>query len=105
MELKLWTSTEEITHGGISAPYTFSAKEVLLSLIPKVNPVASYTLNDIRLRMKMLDILEDATEDMEIELSKEMCALLVRLMDGVQFTIASEELIKLYDLLKKGADG
>ena len=102
MDFQLWETKETITIGKTPQEVDFSAKEVLLSILPEAAGRANgYTIQDLKARKELIEILEQADPNSSIVLNKQHIELLVKRMGACTFPFAVDNLIKLNDNLNQ----
>jgi len=99
MKLQLWKETEKHVIGGQEVDFAFDTAEVLKSLVPGHDSAFGYTVENIRQRGKLLDQLVEGAE--EIEVSKEMAAMLLERIKNYRVSVPSLNMVKLSELLEK----
>lgn len=100
-KLKLWVAQETHNIMGTAQQVDFSAKSTIHSLLPSFDSALGYTVEDIRQRSKLMDRLDEAAEDGEIEITKEMAELLIKRLEHYRVTVPSINLVKLEEQLKQ----
>ena len=97
MRLTLWSAVENINIDKGTIPIKFTAKSTLLTSLGAQRDKTGWTIAQMRERIKVLDILHEAKDDSEIELTKEQLMFLSESLNNTQFVFALDNTLILAD--------
>lgn len=76
----------------------FKTREILKIVVSQPLPNQGITVDDMRRRCRILEVLEKLEDDSDVMLLEDADhAVLVRLMNGFQFGVADSRLLKVID--------
>lgn len=101
MTLQLWKADEQVAILGQERTLNFSARELLLSVLPMHLPADNFTLGQMRCQFQLIDMLEIATDESAITLTKDQAELLESRMSNSTFPVASKHIVDLHSKISE----